>query len=264
MSYTIATSRSSLQIIVWEVGLFLNPDSVRYLDSFIVKIGTDTISSIPLITYTEADLSSASVTNEVQTAASANLITLTFRITNQIPQNGKIVINWPSEVSFAQTSSSATSLITVTIYGAEKTSGTYTVTVSQGSRSITLTNLFSSNALSVQSDDIIIAIDQMKNPESQITSSSFSITTQNSASENIDKRSTGLTISSTEPGTVTVSVLSYSSSTVDTNFTASFIGSTDINPSNATFRLYWPSEISLASTSISCSRILGFSTSTSP
>ena len=145
ITYTFPSSQTGLNLIILTVGKIVNPDSARYLSSFVVQVGTDSTSSIALTTYTVASLASASVSNAVQTAGTANKVTFTFRLTNPIPQNGKIQITWPSEVSFKQTS--ADSYTTVTIYGTAKTG--FTTTVTQSSRTIVINGLFSSSGIMI-------------------------------------------------------------------------------------------------------------------
>lgn len=247
ISYTTDFSASSVSVIILTVGTILNPDSVRFLDSFVVSIGSETDSSIALISYEAASLASASVTNTVQTAGTANAFNFTFRITNEIPQNGQIVITWPSSVTFQQTSSSAVSLTSITIYGSAQAAGSFATEVNQGSRTITIQNLFNSSALSVQDQDIFISIDQFRNPQSQSTSASFAISTQNSGDEDIDRTDTGLTVTSNAPGTITVTALVYTTTTVDSNFNVTINENSDISPTDGTLRVYWPSEVSYVS-----------------
>lgn len=241
----------------------MNPDSVRFLSSFIVTVGSNTDSVISSVTYTAANFAAASVTNEVQTAGTPNKFTFTIQLTNAIPSGGKLVIVWPSEVEFQN--SDATSFTTITIYGVVQSSSTYTATAVQNTQAITITGTMFDSGIAVQSDNIVIEVDDFHNPESQISSSSFSITTQNSNSENIDRRSTGLTVASTEPGTITVSSLTYRSNTVDSEFTVLFIEATDLSPTGATLRIYWPSEVSyVTSGTLTCSLTVGFSANTPP
>ena len=259
ITYTITAALTGISLINLTVGNIQNPDSVRYLSSFIVTVGTDSTSDIGLTTYTTAPLVSASVSNAVQTAGTANKVTFTFRITNTIPQSGIIQITWPSEVSFKQ--SSADSYTTVTIYGTAKTG--FTTTVTQSSRTIAINGLFSSAGITAQSSDIVIVIDKFNNPTSQITSSSFQILTMNGSNQGIDQQTTGLTISSTLPGTITISTFVLSSYSADAQFTAQFYETTDISASAANLKVYWPSEVSYVTAgTFTCTRTFGF-TSTS-
>lgn len=259
ISYTVPADISGISIIRLAVSSLTNPDSVRFLSSFIVSLGTDSDTDIPLITYREATLASASVSNAVQTAGTANKITFTFRLTNPIPQNGVIRIAWPSQVQFKQ--SSADSLTTVTIYGTAKTG--FTTLVSQSSKTITINGLFSTSGLAVQANDIVIVIDKFNNPESQITSSTFGIYTMNSAFEGIDKNGNDLTISSTSPGTISITTFTLSSYSADAQFTAQFYETTDISPASAYLRVYWPSEVTYLSSGTSvCTQEFGFDTTT--
>lgn len=261
ITYTITANASGLKLVQLTVGKIKNPNSVRYLTTFIVTCGTETDSDIPLSTYTEAALASASVSNAVQTAGSANKVTFTFRITNNIPRYGLIQIKWPDEVKFKQ--SSADTLTTATIYGGAVTG--FTTTVSQSSKTITINGLFASNELVVQANDIVIVIDKFNNPESQITSGSFKILTMNSASEGIDKQETGLTISSTLPGTIAITTFLLSSYSADAQFTAQFYETTDLSPSSAYLRIYWPSEVTyVTSGTLKCEMSFGFDPQTPP
>ena len=256
ISYTIQNDRSNLTLIIFETGQIVNPSSARVISSFIVSIGSETDRDIPVLSYTAADLSSANVANAVQTAGTPNVMTFTFRITNPILQNGKIVIEWPDSVDFKQ--NTADNVTTVTIYGTLQTIGTYSTSVSSSLKTITIEDLFDSAQQDVQDNDIVIAIDQLSNPESQITSNSFVLSTQDDSGNNIDQRSTGLTVSSTQPGTITVESYSYSNYSADSQFSFTVFASSDITPTSASLRIYWPSEVSYVSGSIFCNRISGF------
>ena len=247
ITYSTNFSASNITSITWNISTILNPDSVRFLEPFVVSLGSETDLSISSITYQAASLESASVENTVQTAGTANVFNFTFRIANEIPQSGQIVITWPSSVSFQQTSNSAVNLTTITIYGATQTAGSFATVVNQGSKTIKIQNLFNSSALSVQPQDIFISIDQFKNPQSQSTSDSFIISTQNSNSEDIDKTDTGLTVTSSAPGTITVTSLLYTTTTVDQNFNVTINENTGFSPINGILRVYWPSEVSYVS-----------------
>lgn len=238
-----------------------NPDSVRFLSSFIVTVGSEVNSSQNTITYTAAALASASVTNAVQSAGSPTTMTFTFRLASAIPQNGIIQIIWPSQVQFKQ--SSADGLVSVTIYGTAKTG--FTTSVSQSSRTFTITGLFTAAGISAQASDIVIAIQKLNNPESQITSNSFSISTHDGSSNEIDKQTSGLTVSSTEPGTITLISITPTSSTVDAQLTVQIYETTDISPSNAFLRVYWPSEVTYnTSGTLTCTMVFGFTANTPP
>ena len=256
ISYTIQSSRSGLISIIFEVGQIVNPSSARVISSFSVSIGSETDSDITSVSYTAADMASASVANTVQTAGTPNVMTFTFRITNPILQNGIIVVQWPSSVDFKQ--NTADNVTTVMIYGTTRDSSNFSTSVSSSQRTITINNLFSSAQLDVQSSDIVIAIDQLSNPESQITSGSFVLSTRDSSGNNIDQRSTGLTVSSTQPGTITVGSYSYTSLSADSQFTFNLFATSDITPSSAILRMYWPSEVSYVANSLSCSVPSGF------
>jgi len=214
-----------------------NPNSSRFLSSFTVVAGTETSTSHGAITYTAGSLASASVSNEVQSAGTLNKMTFTFQISNSIPQNGIIFITFPSQVQFKKSPSE--SVVTVSIYGVTQTGYTATPT----SRSIEITNLFSSAELAVQANDIVITMEDLNNPESQITSNSFEYYTLDSSSNEVDKTTTGLTIQSTSPGVITLGSISPSSIIVDNEITVQFFETTDISPSNAFLRVYWPSEV---------------------
>ena len=101
LAITFTNSYTGIFVINLVTGSNLqNPDSVRFLSSFTVVVGSTTISTHGAISYTTVALSSASVANAVQSAGSATTMTFTFRISNPIPQDGEIRINWPSEVQF--------------------------------------------------------------------------------------------------------------------------------------------------------------------
>lgn len=221
-----------------------NPDSVRFLSGrFTVTAGGQTSTGHNAITYTADSLTSASVSNAVESAGSPTTMTFTFRIKNPIPQNGKIQIICPSQVTFEQ--NSADGLVSVTIYGETKT-GFATAVSGSTPRTFTISGLFSTAGISDTTQDIIVAIDQLKNPEAQVASDSFTLTTLQSVGDSdyeIDKRSTGLTVSSTEPGVITLTSISPSSTSADAEVTVQFLETTDINPSNAVIRVYWPTEI---------------------
>lgn len=259
ISYTISSSQSSLSLISFETGTLVNPSSDRVIDSFIVAVGSTNITQSGSVDYDPADFASASIAQEVTTAGTANMYTFTFRITNPILQNGKIYIQWPSSVTYSQ--SSADDYTTVTIYGTLQTAGTYSTTVSSGSRTITITGLFDSSDLAVQDADIVVTIDMFKNPQSQITSSSFVLATQDSNGDNIDYRSTGLTVVSDTPGTIDVQSITYTSYTVDSTFNVTIYEESDLNPTSGTLRVYWPSDVSYNST-LYYSLLVGFSSPT--
>jgi hypothetical protein len=67
-----------------------NPDTARFLDNYTYQVGSTSFTVSSSSQYTEANLVSASCSNEVTTAGSPNKVTFTFRITNAIPQNGII------------------------------------------------------------------------------------------------------------------------------------------------------------------------------
>lgn len=217
-----------------------NPNSARTLDDFTVAVGTESSTFSSQISYTAADLASASVANAVQTAGTATTMTFTFRINNPIPQGGKFLITYPSEVEF--TKQSADGYVSVTIYGTAQTGFTAALetTPITGFR---ITGLFSSSSLAVQSSDIVVAISELRNPKSQITSSSFGIYTLDSDDKEIDKRTTGLTVQSTSPGTISIITFTPSSYTVDEKVTVTFYEGTDLKAESYTIRVYWPSEI---------------------
>ena len=85
----------------------------------------------------------------------------TFRITNLILQNSKIVIYWSNSVDYKQ--NTADKVTTVTIYRTTQTTGTDSASISSSRRTITINGLFDSTQLDVQSSDIVIAIDQLSN-----------------------------------------------------------------------------------------------------
>jgi hypothetical protein len=263
LTFTTTQSYSSVTVMSLKTGSNItNPDSVRFLSSFIVTAGTETSTSHNVITYTAAALASASASNAVQSAGSFNTMTFTFRLTNSIPQSGQIQIIWPSQVKFDL--SSAEGLVSVTIYGTAYTG--FTTEVSQPASSFVIKDLFSSAGITAQSSDIIIAIQQMQNPESQVTSNSFSISTQDGSNYEIDKLTTGITVESTEPGSITVTQITpISSTTVDAQVTVQIYETTDIRPTNAFLRVYWPSEITyLTSGTLTCTMSLGFTANTPP
>jgi hypothetical protein len=165
-------------------------------------------------------------------------------------------IIWPSNVNYA--ANSATSYTTVTIYGTAYTS--FTANVNRGSRTISITGLFASAGITAQASDIVIVIDQFKNPESIITSDTFYIQTTNSGGEGIDKSQQTLTITSDSPGVVTVASVTYTTQTVDQTFSVSLLETTDISPSSGTLRVYWPSEVTYVTSSTDqCTSFFGFS-----
>ena len=236
-----------------------NPNSSRFLSSFTVVAGTETSTSHGAITYTAGSLASASVSNEVQSAGTLNKMTFTFQISNSIPQNGIIFITFPSQVQFKKSPSE--SVVTVSIYGVTQTGYTATPT----SRSIEITNLFSSAELAVQANDIVITMEDLNNPESQITSNSFEYYTLDSSSNEVDKTTTGLTIQSTSPGVITLGSISPSSIIVDNEITVQFFETTDISPSNAFLRVYWPSEVTyVTSGTLVCDMVFGFTPNIPP
>jgi hypothetical protein len=234
-----------------------NPDSVRFLTSFAITAGANTVTTHATITYTAANLSTASVANTLDTAGSPNTMTFTFQITNPIPQNGKIQIIWPTQVQFKQ--ASATGLVSITIYGVTQT--TFTTTVTQSSRTFVFDGLFTGGALAVSAQDIVIAIQELNNPESQVASGSFAYTTFDSSNNEIDKRTTGLTVASTQPGIITLTSITPNPSAVDAQHTVTILETTDISTSGAFLRVYWPSEVTYV-TPLSCIYVLGFTSNT--
>jgi hypothetical protein len=242
-TFTTAKSYSSVSFMSLTTGAYLqNPDSVRFLSNkFSITAGSETNTTQNTITYTADALASASVSNAVESAGSPTTMTFTFRITNPIPQNGKIQIICPDQVTFEQ--NDADGLVGVTVYGETK-SGFATTVSGSTPRSFTITGLFSTAGISADAQDIVVMIDQLKNPESQVASDSFTISTMDSSSYEIDKQSTGLTVSSTEPGVITLTSITPSSYSADAEITVQFLETTDINPSNAFIQVYWPTEVS--------------------
>ncbi|CAI2359515.1 unnamed protein product [Moneuplotes crassus] len=261
LTFTLGQSYSGLLVInLATTNILQNPNSVRFLDPFILNVGSTTINTHSTITYTAASLASASVTNLAKTAGSPTTMTFTFRITNQIPANGFIRINWPSEVQFKL--SSADGLVSVTIYGESKTG--FTTSVSQISRQFTISGLFSS-AVSAEAKDIVIAIQSLNNPDSQVESGSFTITTLDSSSNAIDQQSSGLTVTSSSPGTISLQSITPSTTSVDQELTVQIYENTDISPSNSFLRVTWPSEVTyVASGTLTCTMVFGFSANTPP
>lgn len=197
----------------------------------------------------------------MQSAGSATTMTFTFRITNPIPQNGKIQITWPSEIQFKE--SSAIGLVSIVVYGTVNTD--FTTTVNQASRQFTFDSMFSLSGLAVDTLDIVIAIQKLNNPESQVTSSSFTITTLDSSGNAIDQTNSGLTISSTSPGVITLQSITPSSTTVDAEITVQMYEITDISTSGAFLRVYWPVEITYVTTgTLTCTMIFGFTANSPP
>jgi hypothetical protein len=238
-----------------------NPDSVRFLTSFIITAGTDTVATHATITYTAANIATASVANTLDSAGSPNTMTFTFQITNPIPQGGKIQIIWPTQVQFKQ--ASATGLVSISIYGV--TQSTFTTTVTQSFRTFVFDGLFTGGALAVSAQNIVIAIQQLNNPESQVASDSFAYTTFDSSNNEIDKVTTGLTVASTQPGIITLTSITPNPSTVDAQLTVQMLETTDISTTNAFLRVYWPSEVTyLTSGTLTCSFTLGFTANTPP
>ena len=128
-----------------------------------------------------------------------------------------------------------------------------------------MTYNYKGSRITAQASDIVIVIYQFNNPTSQITSSSFAILTMNSASEGIDQQNSGLTISSTSPGTITISSFVLSSYSADSTFTAQFYETTDISPSSAYLKVYWPSDVTyVSSSSLSWTLTFGFTANTPP
>jgi hypothetical protein len=256
ITFTTVQSYTSISFIRLIVTSLQNPDSARTLADFTVSVGSESSTFSSGISYTADDLASASVANEVQTAGTPTTMTFTFRINNPIPQGGRILITYPSEVEF--TKASADGYVSVTIYGTVMSGFTATLETSpvNGFR---ITNLFSSSSLAVQSSDIVVAISQLRNPKSQITSSSFAIYTLDSDNREIDRRTTGLTVQSTSPGTISIITFVPTSYIVDGKVTVTFFEETDLRAETYTIRVYWPSEITYdSSQSLTCTKEFGF------
>ena len=210
--------------------------------------------------YTAASLASASVANAVQNAGASTTMTFTFRLTNPIPQGGILKIVWPSEVSFLQTTGG--SFATVTIYGTVQSG--FTTEVTTGDRKILLKGLFPSSGLAVEAQDIVIVINPIYNPQSSTTSSSFTLATMDSSQNEIDKKSLGLTVTAGSPGTISVQSITPTSKTVDAQVTVQIYETTDLSPTSADLKVYWPGEISyVSSATMTCTKTFGFNNPTS-
>ena len=255
ITFTTTTNYSSVTLMSLTVTSIRNPDSVRFLESFQVTAGAESTSFHDTISYSPAELASGSVTNAVQTAGTATTMTFTFRITNPIPQGGSIKIIYPSQIQFKRLTTDG--LVSVTVYGAAKSG--FTVEHTLSTRTFLIRNLFPTAGISPDSQDIVVQIQQLNNPESQITSNSFNIFTLDSAGNEIDRKTSGLTISSTSPGTISLSFITPSSTSADAQVTVQIYETTDISTSNAFLRIYWPSEITyLTSGTLTCTMTFGF------
>ena len=134
----------------------------------------------------------------------------------------------------------------MTVYGETKTG--FTTGVEQLSRQFTISGLTSASAITAQAQDIVIAIQNMNNPESQVESSSFTITTLDSLSNAIDTQSTGLTVTSSSPGTISLQSITPSTTNVDAELTVQIYEKTDISPTNSFLRITWPTEVTYVTT----------------
>lgn len=257
VSFTASESYSSVVVMSLTIESLINLDSARFLsESFIVSVDGEVVSDHNEVVYSPDTLASASVSNEDGVAGQATKMTFTFRISNTILQGGKIAIVWPPQVQFKKTSSQAASLITVSVYGVQKTG--FSVQVNQDpSRSILISGLFPDAPVSVESNDIIITVDQMNNPESQSTSDSFSITTYDASDNGIDQINTGITVTSTSPGLITKVTFEPTSYESDALVNINIYETSEISPTNAILRVFWPSEISFIEGDIVCEGTLG-------
>ena len=188
-------------------------------------------------------------------------MTFSFKLTNPIPQDGVISLIWPSQVGFQR--SSADGITRVSIYGVEQSG--FTTTVVRASNTIQINGLFSSSGIDVQSGDIVIEIDELINPVTQIQSSSFTIMTMDGSKNQIDKTSSGLTVSSTLPGIITLNSIIPSSYASGAQVTVQIFEGTYINPTGAFLRVYWPEEITyLPSEPLVCTMFFGFTSNSPP
>ena len=135
------------------------------------------------------------------------------------------------QVKFSFKEASAAGLVSITVYGTVYAD--FTATVSQSSSQFSITGLFATAGIVADTQDITIAIQKLNNPESQVSSSSFTITTFDSSSNAIDQTSSGLTVSSTSPGVISLQTITPSSTTVDEQITVQMYENTDISTSGA-------------------------------
>ncbi|CAI2378427.1 unnamed protein product [Moneuplotes crassus] len=176
---------------------FVNPTSTRPTDSLTFEaqdstgssINRYTVSPVTVTTTTAASITTASISNENKFASQSVTINLNFTTIHEIPQNGKIIVTYPSEVSTF--SASATTLTCSLNIAASPT-----CTHISSSRAIEISNILTSTFLA-SNTQVRMTINEMKNPSAATASSSFKIATYEVALGNnyiIDQISTGLTI----------------------------------------------------------------------
>ena len=69
----------------------------------------------------------------------------------------------------------------------------------------------------------------------------------------------GLTVTAGSPGTISVQSITPTSTTVDAQVTVQIYETTDLSPTSADLKVYWPGEISyVSSATMTCTKTFGF------
>ncbi|CAI2377119.1 unnamed protein product [Moneuplotes crassus] len=179
---------------------FVNPSSTRPTDALTFEAQDSTGSSIntytsaivvTITTSVAAPITTSSISNENKFASQSTTLYLNFTTIHEIPQNGIIIVEYPTEIS---PFNSAATTITCSLNIAANPTCTHT----SASRTIQISNILTSTFLA-EGTEVRITLNEMKNPSTSTPTSSFKIGTYEVASGTnyiIDQATTGLTISS--------------------------------------------------------------------
>lgn len=187
---------TGINVFYVKLGPIKNPSTTNSVGSFELHLenGAPTLATTSnlIINYKTNDIYDASLATENLRAGSENLYTFKFKITNSIPQNGKISLKFPSAAMYNSFDSGADTT-TIDLFGTPAV--TFNVVLEPINNQITFTGIFSNGPLEPNSSSFItITISKLKNPTSQTTSASFNIITTNEDGNPIDGVYTGLTV----------------------------------------------------------------------
>ena len=233
--FTSAYAPSSSQVLGFKISGFTMPPSTKTTGAVVITTkvsidsalySVDTVSNAGLFVATVGTITSASVVPTSFVAYTTTTYTFTFVAQHAILQNGYFIISIPSQITIPSTSSASSSWTS-------KSGFLSSITWSVSSSTITVSSGFSTGNVA-GGTSISFSIAGILNPVSTATTSSFSITTYDSTGNQIDTKTSGITVVMTSVNQFTsvgLTLGSYVNGATNT-YTFTFVASSPISDGN--------------------------------